>query len=156
MSKTRRLAAIDIGTVTTRLLIADVGDDGLVEIARSTDITHLGEGLSATGLLSDAAMQRVSDVIARYAATMREYGVEHFSAMATSASRDAENSAEFLQLLVAHGVTPLVIPGEREAQLRVREFVATACERPKCLMSLDRICLNTWVSFPRRCAPRRE
>jgi len=117
MSKTRRLAAIDIGTVTTRLLVADVGDDGLVEVARSTDITHLGEGLSATGLLSDAAMQRVSDVIARYAATMREYGVEHFSAMATSASRDAQNSAAFLELLAVHGITPLVIPGEHEARL---------------------------------------
>ena len=104
MSKTRRIAAIDIGTVTTRLLVADVSDDGLTEVARSTDITHLGEGLTATGRLSDAAMQRVSDVIARYAATMRELGVERFTAMATSASRDAENSAEFLELLAAHGV----------------------------------------------------
>ena len=117
MSKTRRLAAIDIGTVTTRLLVADVSDSGLTEVARSTDITHLGEGLTATGRLSDAAMQRVSDVIARYADTMREHGVERFTAMATSASRDAENSAEFLQLLAAHGITPTVIPGEHEARL---------------------------------------
>ena len=117
MSKTRRIAAIDIGTVTTRLLVADVSDDGLVEVARSTDITHLGEGLTATGRLSDAAMQRVSDVIARYATMMREQGVERFTAMATSASRDAENSAEFLELLAAHGVTPRVIPGELEARL---------------------------------------
>jgi exopolyphosphatase/guanosine-5'-triphosphate,3'-diphosphate pyrophosphatase len=117
MSEMRRIAAIDIGTVTTRLLVADVGGNGLVEVARSTDITHLGEGLSATGRLSDAAMQRVSDVIARYAATMREQGVERFSAMATSASRDAENSSEFLAMLAAYGVTPLVIPGEREARL---------------------------------------
>ena len=117
MSKTRRLAAIDIGTVTTRLLVADVSDSGLTEVARSTDITHLGEGLTATGRLSDAAMQRVSDVIARYSDTMREYGVERFTAMATSASRDAENSAEFLQLLATHGITPTVIPGEHEARL---------------------------------------
>jgi exopolyphosphatase/guanosine-5'-triphosphate,3'-diphosphate pyrophosphatase len=117
MSITRRIAAIDIGTVTTRLLVADVSENGLVEVARSTDITHLGEGLSATGRLSEAAMQRVSDVIARYADTMREQGVESFSAMATSASRDAENSAEFLALLASHGITPLVIPGEREARL---------------------------------------
>jgi exopolyphosphatase/guanosine-5'-triphosphate,3'-diphosphate pyrophosphatase len=117
MSKTRRIAAIDIGTVTTRLLVADVGDSGLSEVARSTDITHLGEGLSATGRLSDAAMQRVADVIVRYTTTMRELGVESFSAMATSASRDAENSAAFLEQLAAHGVTPLVIPGEREARL---------------------------------------
>jgi exopolyphosphatase / guanosine-5'-triphosphate,3'-diphosphate pyrophosphatase len=117
MSKSRRIAAIDIGTVTTRLLVADVSDDGLVEVVRSTDITHLGEGLTATGRLSDGAMQRVSEVIARYATMMREQGVERFTAMATSASRDAENSAEFLELLAAHGVTPRVIPGELEARL---------------------------------------
>jgi exopolyphosphatase/guanosine-5'-triphosphate,3'-diphosphate pyrophosphatase len=117
MSKTRRIAAIDIGTVTTRLLVADVSDDGLVEVARSTDITHLGEGLTASGRLSDAAMQRVSEVIARYVTMMREQGVERFTAMATSASRDAENSAEFLELLAGHGVTPRVIPGELEARL---------------------------------------
>jgi exopolyphosphatase/guanosine-5'-triphosphate,3'-diphosphate pyrophosphatase len=117
MSRTRRIAAIDIGTVTTRLLVADVSGSGLTEVARSTDITHLGEGLSATGRLSDAAMQRVSDVIARYADSMREHGVESFSAMATSASRDAENSDDFLALLASHGITPRVIPGEREARL---------------------------------------
>lgn len=117
MSDTRRLAAIDIGTVTTRLLVADVSADGVTEVARSTDITHLGEGLTATGRLSDAAMGRVAEVIARYAETMREAGVEGFSAMATSASRDAENSGEFLALLAAHGVAPEVIPGDREAQL---------------------------------------
>jgi exopolyphosphatase/guanosine-5'-triphosphate,3'-diphosphate pyrophosphatase len=117
MSSTRRIAAIDIGTVTTRLLVADVSDDGLTEVARSTDITHLGEGLSASGRLSNAAMMRVSDVIARYDATMRDLGVERFSAMATSASRDAENSADFLALLASHSIVPIVIPGEREARL---------------------------------------
>jgi len=117
MSTPRRLAAIDIGTVTTRLLVADVTDDGVVEVARSTDITHLGEGLSATGRLSDAAMERVSQVIARYAELMAEHRVERFSAMATSASRDAENSGEFMALLAAHGIEPLVIPGDVEARL---------------------------------------
>ena len=117
MSRSRRLAAIDIGTVTTRLLVADVSDDGVAEVVRSTDITHLGEGLSASGRLSEDAMQRVSQVIARYEATMRDHAVEHVAAMATSASRDAENGAEFMELLAEHGVTPLVIPGEREARL---------------------------------------
>ncbi len=117
MSNTRRLAAIDIGTVTTRLLVADVGANGVEEVERSTDITHLGEGLTATGRLSDEAMARVAEVIARYAATMRDLGVERFSAMATSASRDAENSDEFLAMLAEHGVLPQVIPGEREARL---------------------------------------
>jgi len=117
MSETRRLAAIDIGTVTTRLLVADVSEAGVVEVERSTDITHLGEGLTVTGRLSDAAMGRVADVIARYARTMRELDVERFSAMATSASRDADNAEEFLARLAQHGVVPQVIPGDREAQL---------------------------------------
>jgi len=117
MSRPWRLAAIDIGTVTTRLLIADVSDSGVVEIARSTDITHLGEGLASTGQLGEAAMERVSQVIARYDEMMREHGVERFAAMATSASRDAQNSAEFMDLLASRGITPLVIPGEVEARL---------------------------------------
>ncbi len=117
MSITNRLAAIDIGTVTTRLLIADVDDEEILEVERSTDITHLGEGLSATGRLSEAAMARVEDVIARYAVTMQELGVESFCAMATSASRDAKNRTEFVEMLARHGITPTIIPGDKEAQL---------------------------------------
>ncbi len=117
MTTTRRLAAIDIGTVTTRLLVADVSDSGIVEVARSTDITHLGEGLTASGRLAPDAMQRVADVIGRYAATMRELGVERFTALATSASRDAKNGVEFRMLLARHGVTPEIIAGSREAEL---------------------------------------
>ena len=117
MAGTKRLAAIDIGTVTTRLLVADVSGDGITEVARSTDITHLGEGLTASGRLSEAAMQRVADVISRYRATIDTLGVESTTALATSASRDAENGDEFLALLASHGIVPEIIPGEREARL---------------------------------------
>ena len=113
----RRLAAIDIGTVTTRLLVADVSEDRVSEVVRSTDITHLGEGLTQTGRLGDAAMARVSEVIARYADEMERAGVEHVTALATSASRDAENAAEFVALLARHGIVPEVIAGAREANL---------------------------------------
>jgi exopolyphosphatase/guanosine-5'-triphosphate,3'-diphosphate pyrophosphatase len=113
----KRLAAIDIGTVTTRLLVADVAGARISEVARSTDITHLGEGLSATGRLSEAGMGRVGDVIARYAETIRGLGVESVTAIATSASRDAENAGAFLALLARHGIEPTVIPGEVEARL---------------------------------------
>ncbi len=126
MSAKHRLAAIDIGTVTTRLLIADVADEGIVEVGRSTDITHLGEGLTATGRLSDGAMRRVGDVIARYDQTMRELGVEHFQALATSASRDADNSEEFTALLASRGITPRIIEGSREAELA---FLGATAER---------------------------
>lgn len=117
MATSRRLAAIDIGTVTTRLLVADVSATGVTEVARSTDITHLGEGLGATGRLSGVAMGRVAEVIARYTTTVAELGVERLTALATSASRDAENSDEFLGLLAEHGIVPVIIPGEREARL---------------------------------------
>lgn len=126
MSVTRRLAAIDIGTVTTRLLVADVDADGVREVERSTDITHLGENLTQTGRLSDAAMATVADVIAGYRDTMARLGVERSVAIATSASRDASNADRFLELLGEHGVTPEVIPGKREAELA---FLGATAER---------------------------
>lgn len=117
MSMVHRIAAIDIGTVTTRLLIADVGSDGIDEVYRSTDITHLGEDLTATGRLGEAAMQRVGDVIAEYERACREHGVERIVAMATSASRDAENGDEFRAMLAGLGIEPEIIEGLREAEL---------------------------------------
>lgn len=126
MTRPRRLAAIDIGTVTTRLLVADVGDDGLREIERSTDITHLGEDLTATGRLKPEAMRRVADVVSRYADEMRRLGVERYTAMATSASRDAGNGGEFAALLCEVGVEPSIIAGSREAELA---FLGATAER---------------------------
>ena len=117
MSETRRLAAIDIGTVTTRLLVADVSEDGVAEVARSTDITHLGEDLTVSGRLSHAAIVRVRDVVAGYARTIAELGVERVTALATSASRDAENGAELVAALAQHGIEPRIIDGEEEARL---------------------------------------
>lgn len=112
-----RLAAIDIGTVTTRLLVADVSESGVTEVARSTDITHLGQDLTATGRLSPEAIARVRAIIAGYADTIRELGVEHVSAVATSASRDAANGDELLDALGPLGITPRIIGGEDEARL---------------------------------------
>lgn len=114
---TQRVAAIDIGTVTTRLLIADVSAEGIREVARSTDITHLGEGLAASGELSARAIERVRTAIAGYAATMAELGVHRIEAVATSASRDASNAHEFIGALAPYGVKPQVIEGSREAYL---------------------------------------
>lgn len=117
MSEIRRLAAIDIGTVTTRLLVADVGAGAIHEVARSTDITHLGEDLTATGQLSAEAIGRVRDVVAGYASTLADLGVERVTAVATSASRDADNSAELIRELAALGITLRVIEGDDEARL---------------------------------------
>ncbi len=113
----RRLAAIDIGTVTTRLLIADVESHSIAEVERSTDITHLGEGLATADSLSESAMLRVRTVIADYSRRIAELEVESVSAVATSASRDAANSEHFLRMLEQAGVRPVIISGSREAQL---------------------------------------
>jgi len=125
MSERRRLAAIDIGTVTTRLLVADVGPDGIAEVERSTDITHLGEGLGTGTRLAPEAMERVATVIGHYAARIGELDVERVSAVATSASRDAENADEFRAMLAARGIATEVISGAREAELT---FAGTTAE----------------------------
>lgn len=118
MSESRhRVAAIDIGTVTTRLLIADVSPAGVEEVVRRTDITHLGEGLMGTGALSETAMGRVEAAIARYAVELEEHGVETARAIATSAARDASNAAEFTRMLGEYGLAPDVVPGRIEARL---------------------------------------
>jgi exopolyphosphatase / guanosine-5'-triphosphate,3'-diphosphate pyrophosphatase len=112
-----RRAAIDIGTVSTRLLIADVDDGRLTELERRTLITHLGENLTATGRLSDEAMARVTGVVQGFVRDCAEAGVEEIRAMATSASRDAANGEVFMDRLEALGVRPGIITGSREAQL---------------------------------------
>ncbi len=114
---TERRAAIDIGTVTARMLVADVGGGTVREVARRSTITHLGAGWSETGVLSEAGMTRASDAIASFVAEARELGVVRTVAVATSASRDAANSAEFLDRLERIGVRPEIIPGDREGYL---------------------------------------
>lgn len=117
---TNRIAAIDIGTVTCRLLVADVNDTGLHQLHRSTAIVNLGEGVDANGYLLDAAMQRVDAKIAEYMQIVQEFSAKRpvqVVALATSASRDASNAADFVAMLERRGVHLSVIPGEREAAL---------------------------------------
>lgn len=127
MSGPVRLAAIDIGTVTTRLLVADVSEESIVEVERSTDITHLGEGLTETGRLSEAAIGRVVACVSSYVERMRALGVVAHRAVATSASRDAENAQQLLDALTGLGVAPQVIGGSREAELA---FLGATEEHP--------------------------
>jgi exopolyphosphatase/guanosine-5'-triphosphate,3'-diphosphate pyrophosphatase len=113
----RRLGAIDIGTVTTRLLIADVSPGVVSEVVRRTDITHLGEDLAASGMLSQAAMHRVAEVVSGYRSLLDEHAIESVVAVATSASRDAHNGHQFIELLARAGVRPDIISGQQEARL---------------------------------------
>ena len=113
-----RVAAIDIGTVTSRLFIADVNESGVMPLCRKSVITNLGEGVDASGRLSDEAIARTVEQIARYKEVVDEYApVDSLVALATSASRDAENSDEFVGRLRDVGVELSVIPGSREAEL---------------------------------------
>ena len=114
---TERRAAIDIGTVTTRLLVADVGDGTVSEVLRRSVITHLGEGWADTGVLSEAGMARVEQAIASFASEIAAHGVTRVTAVATSAARDASNGPEFLDRLEAAGIRPEIISGQREARL---------------------------------------
>jgi len=119
--ETQRYAAIDIGTVTCRLLIADVDERGLHEVLKRCSITDLGEGVDASGVLLDAAMQRVDECIASYMQDIdqcTECGQTiELVAVATSASRDARNAPTFIDMLARRGVRLSVIPGDREAAL---------------------------------------
>ena len=126
-----RYAAIDIGTVTCRMLVADVDDAGrLHELDREYAITNLGEDVDATGTLKPEAMQRVVDAVTRFLDVLHEFATPerpriNIKAMATSAARDARNAAEFEELLAKVGISLSVIPGEREAAL---SFAGASCD----------------------------
>lgn len=118
-----RYAAIDIGTVTCRMLVADVDDAGeLHELDREYAITNLGEDVDRTHHLKPAAIERVARTVGGFLDVLRSLeaadGVRaRVIAFATSASRDADNAAEFEQRIADLGVTVTVIPGSREAEL---------------------------------------
>jgi exopolyphosphatase/guanosine-5'-triphosphate,3'-diphosphate pyrophosphatase len=114
---TVRKAAIDIGTVTTRLLVADVSGRDVSEVLRRTVVTHLGEGLHATGGLSDVAIGRVVDAVAGFMRDVAETGATEVTVVATSAARDASNGREFVQRLERAGARPRIIAGATEANL---------------------------------------
>lgn len=117
-----RYAAIDIGTVTCRMLVVDVGESGLHELTREYAITNLGEGVDTTGELKPEAMERVVRAIDGFLAvrdslSAPDHPVIRTVAVATSAARDARNAADFAARLRERGIELSVIPGSREAAL---------------------------------------
>ncbi|MDL4772304.1 MULTISPECIES: Ppx/GppA phosphatase family protein [Thermomonosporaceae] len=119
-----RVAAIDCGTNSVRLLIADVaaggeGEDGtLTDVERRMEIVRLGEGVDRTGLLSAAALDRTFTAMRAYAALIERHGAEKVRVVATSATRDAGNRADFVAGVVEiFGVVPEVFTGDEEAEL---------------------------------------
>jgi exopolyphosphatase / guanosine-5'-triphosphate,3'-diphosphate pyrophosphatase len=118
---TRRLAALDIGSNSTRLLVVDADGERLQEVERLLTITRLGHGVDANGRLAEDAMERVSRCVGRYAERASELGSETPLAVATSAVRDAANGREFLARLEReHGVRTQPLRGEDEARLTLR------------------------------------
>lgn len=114
-----RVAAIDCGTNSIRLLVADAdpATGALVDLDRRMQIVRLGQGVDRTGRLAPEALQRTFAACREYAAVIKEHGAERVRFVATSASRDAENRDEFVRgVLDILGVEPEVITGDQEAE----------------------------------------
>jgi exopolyphosphatase/guanosine-5'-triphosphate,3'-diphosphate pyrophosphatase len=116
-----RVAAVDLGTNTTRLLVADVDDGRVDEVHRETHITRLGEGVDARKRLLPVPIARVRNVLADYRRTLERLGAERTLAVATSAVRDAENGEAFLgEIEWSYGFATLLVSGDDEALLTRR------------------------------------
>ncbi|WP_406861323.1 Ppx/GppA phosphatase family protein [Streptomyces sp. HUAS MG47] len=114
-----RVAGIDCGTNSIRLLVADVHPETgeLIELDRRMTIVRLGQGVDRTGRLAPEALERTFAACRAYAAVIEELGAERLRFVATSASRDAENRDEFVRGVVdILGVEPEVISGDQEAE----------------------------------------
>ncbi|WP_232677497.1 exopolyphosphatase [Nocardioides sp. R-C-SC26] len=113
------IAAIDCGTNTIKLLIAEIAPDaGLVERVRAAHMVRLGEGVDRTGRLDDQALVRTFAAVDDFAGLITKHGVERIRFCATSASRDAENAEVFTDGVRARlGVEPEVVSGAEEAAL---------------------------------------
>ena len=115
--KRYKVAAIDLGTVSSRLVLAQVEGGAIVESSKHTEITDLGEGVDATGRFCEAAVERVLAACRMFVDEARAFGAACICTTCTSAARDASNAALLLDGLRDLGLEPQVIPGEVEARL---------------------------------------
>ena len=116
-----RVAAVDIGTNSTRLLVADVEDGSVRELDRRLEITRLGEGVDERRILLPQAIARVRNVLAEYRRAAEEAGAERTLAFATSAVRDAENGEAFLgEVEWSYAFKTRLLGGDEEALLTFR------------------------------------
>jgi exopolyphosphatase / guanosine-5'-triphosphate,3'-diphosphate pyrophosphatase len=112
------VAVVDIGSNSTRLLIAELAGDTLTELVRHSNVTRLGQGVDREGRLADDAMQRTLDVIEGYHEEIRSHDCESAVAVLTSAVRDSANGEEFAsQIRDRYEIEPHVLSGDEEAQL---------------------------------------
>ncbi len=116
-----RVAAVDLGTNTTRLLVADVDDGRVDEIHRESHITRLGEGVDARRRLLPVPIARVRNVLSDYRRTLESLGAERTLAVATSAVREADNGEAFLgEVEWSYGFATRLLSGDEEAELTRR------------------------------------
>lgn len=132
-----RVAAVDCGTNSIRLLVADVEGNRrpgegtrLTDVVRTMEVVRLGEGVDRTRRLDPAALARTLAATRRYADVCAEHGVERVRFVATSASRDVENRQEFVDgVRAVLGVEPEVISGHEEAELSFQGALSAARDR---------------------------
>jgi exopolyphosphatase/guanosine-5'-triphosphate,3'-diphosphate pyrophosphatase len=118
-----KVAVVDIGTNSTRLLVADVRDGAVTELDRRSLVTRLGEGVDRTGRLADEAQRRVLAVLDGYAEAIG--GCDRRVAVLTSAVRDAANGAEFTRRVAeGYGLDARTLSGDEEAALTLRGATA--------------------------------
>ena len=132
-----RVAAIDLGTNTTRLLVADVDDGRVDEVSRRTTITRLGEGVDSRRKLLPLPVARVRNCLSDYRRELESLGAERSLLVATSAVRDAENGEAFLgEIEWSYGFATRLLTGEEEAALTL-EGVARGRERMSDVVVVD-------------------
>ncbi|MCK2213201.1 Ppx/GppA family phosphatase [Actinomadura sp. ATCC 31491] len=113
-----RVAAVDCGTNSVRLLIADVGDELIDDVERRMEIVRLGQGVDRTGRLAPDALERTFKAMRAYRELIDRHGASATRVVATSATRDAENRADFVAgVREIFGVEPEVVSGSEEAEL---------------------------------------
>ncbi|HEX3325031.1 MAG TPA: Ppx/GppA phosphatase family protein [Solirubrobacterales bacterium] len=123
-----RVAVVDIGSNSTRLLIAEVEAGRVSELERQSRVTRLGRGVDLSGQLSAEAIEAACMAIGDYVAICREAGVETIESIATSAVRDASNGSAFVaELRERFALSARVLDGEEEARLT---YVGATCEQP--------------------------
>jgi exopolyphosphatase/guanosine-5'-triphosphate,3'-diphosphate pyrophosphatase len=116
-----RVAAVDLGTNSTRLLVADVDDGYVEEVARLSEITRLGEGVDERRKLLPLPVARVRNVLSDYRRELERLGAERVLTIGTSAVRDAENGEAFLgEIEWSYGFTTRLVTGDEEARLTLR------------------------------------
>src|SRR6266508_5358396 len=116
-----RVAAVDLGTNSTRLLVADVEDGRIADIERETRVTRLGEGVDERRRLLPVPVARVRNVLSYYRRTLEGLGAERTLVIATSAIRDAENGEEFLgEVEWSYGLVTRLLSGHDEALMMFR------------------------------------